>query len=568
MAGIGDIKAALRKSGARLVSASGFSKRPAPATRIDLCFHLLQSLQKPIILSDRYEYILGPLRDALIAQPREERHYWVSTFYTLLMDEETKRENATYFTPPPIVRHVIRCAEEAGFDPRKDTALDPAAGGAAFVSSLAGRMMQLECSPDDVRARLRGIEIDENLARLAEIQLSHTLTGEYKRTNALKTLRIGNALDTRGSALYDAVFMNPPFGRILGGTDSNAEKWSAICDPGHINKYALFVALAMRIVKPGGLIALISPASYIAGPLFAKMREQIRRTTDVIRLDVLERDNVFFNVQQDAVAAIFRKRFEPRINRSILFAPCGRIGKSWRAVQIGTARSANNQFDSAWILPGGFGEHDDAAFASCPGRLADYNVEIKAGYFVWNREKSRLNKKQLKKNETKYPLLWAKNISAGRWCWPSSKDGKKVDLVSFGTASQGIIKSPAIALQRTTNNKQPRRLMAAIVPSGVIDTYGGFVSENHTILVLPMNESARLSVVCRLLNSAAVDARYRRVAGTASVSVSSLRDLPLPKPEHLTEALSEVDDFEQAVELAYQKSSATSRLIQPVRAVG
>jgi adenine-specific DNA-methyltransferase len=566
MAGIGDIKAALHKSGARVVSTRGFAKRPPPSIRLDLCFRLLQALQKQCSLSGRYEYILEPIREALIGQPREERHYWVSTFYTLLMDDETKRENATYFTPPYIVRHLIRCAEEAGFDLRKHTALDPAAGGAAFVASLAGRMIGEGCTPDDVRDRLRGIEIDKNLAALAEIHLSHTLTGAYEQSDVLKTIRVGDALLTRGAELYDAVFMNPPFGRLLGGAHLDTEKWNAICDPGHVNKYALFVALALRLVRPGGLIALISPASYIAGPLFSKMREEIRRSTDVIRLDVLDRDNVFFNVQQDAVTAIFRKRAEPRTNRSLFFVSCGRIGRSWRSKEIGTARSADNRFGSAWILPGGLGEHDDIAFVSCPGRLADYNVEIKAGYFVWNREKARLNKKRPKRTESQYPLLWAKNISAGRWCWPASKDGTKVDFVSFEGESTGVIETSAIALQRTTNNKQRRRLLAAIVPSTVIDAYGGFVSENHTILVLP-KDGARLDVVCRLLNSAAVDVRYRRIAGTASVSVSSLRDLPLPKPDHLLDALRVADDFEQAVELAYQKSSAPPQLLPQVRAV-
>lgn len=567
MAGTGDIKAALRKSGARVLSAHGFATRPPPSIRIDLCFRLLQALQKQRALSGRYKYILEPLHEALIAQPREERHYWVSTFYTQLMDDETKRMNATYFTPPPIVRHLIRCAEEAGFDPSKDKALDPAAGGAAFVSSLAGRMIRVGCTPEDVQSRLRGIEIDKSLAALAEIHLSHTLTGQYERPKSLKTIRVGDALNVRGTDLYDAVFMNPPFGRLLGGARHDTKRWNAICDPGHINKYALFVALAMRLVRPGGLIALISPASYIAGSLFSRMREQIRRTTDVIRLDVLERDNVFFNVQQDAVAAIFRKRSEPRTNRSFFFAPCGRIGRGWKSSQIGTARSADNEFGSAWILPGGLGEHDDVAFVSCPGRLADYDVQIKAGYFVWNREKSRLNKKRLKATETRYPLLWAKNISAGRWCLPASKDGKKIDFVSFQTESTGVIDTSAVVLQRTTNNKQRRRLLAAVVPSTVIEMHGGFVAENHTIVVVPAKAGARLDLVCRLLNSAAVDARYRRIAGTAAVSVSSLRELPLPRPEHLLETLRIGDDFEQAVELAYQKSSSALPLLTQVKAV-
>jgi adenine-specific DNA-methyltransferase len=44
----------------------------------------------------------------------DDRHYWVSTFYTLLMSTSLRREKATYFTPPAIVRHLIGQAEKAG----------------------------------------------------------------------------------------------------------------------------------------------------------------------------------------------------------------------------------------------------------------------------------------------------------------------------------------------------------------------------------------------------------------------------------------------------------------------
>ena len=95
----------------------------------------------------------------------------------------------------------------------------------------------------------------------------------------------------------------------------------------------------------------------------------------------------------------------------------------------------------------------------------------------------------------------------------------------------------AVVLQRTTNNRQVRRLIAAVVPPRVIKKHGGFVAENHTILMLPSQQSAQFRLLCRLLNTNAVDRRYRRVAGTASISISSLRDLLLPKPQHLSAAV-------------------------------
>ena len=66
-----------------------------------------------------------------------------------------------------------------------------------------------------------------------------------------------------------------------------------------------------------------------------------------------------------------------------------------------------------------------------------------------------------------------------------------------------------------------------------VDAIGGcgFVTENHTIIIVPdpaKRQRLPLHVVCRLLNTAEVDARFRRISGSVSVSTKALRVLPLP----------------------------------------
>ena len=59
----------------------------------------------------------------------------------------------------------------------------------------------------------------------------------------------------------------------------------------------------------------------------------------------------------------------------------------------------------------------------------------------------------------------------------------------------------------------------------------GFVTENHTIVIVPdpaKSQQLPIRMVCRLLNTMAVDARFRRMSGSVSVSTKALRDLPLP----------------------------------------
>jgi adenine-specific DNA-methyltransferase len=86
-------------------------------------------------------------------------------------------------------------------------------------------------------------------------------------------------------------------------------------------------------------------------------------------------------------------------------------------------------------------------------------------------------------------LIWAKNVKLGRWCRPEGKAGQGADFVWFPEDSVSIVRQPAAVLQRTTNNKQPRRLLAAVVDPKVYRRWGGFVSENHTIVLTAEREA-------------------------------------------------------------------------------
>jgi len=111
-------------------------------------------------------------------------------------------------------------------------------------------------------------------------------------------------------------------------------------------------------------------------------------------------------------------------------------------------------------------------------------------------------------------------------------------------------------MQRTTNDNQPRRLVVATVDPLVQRKWGGFVSENHTI-VLTADDACKLDLAVRLLNTAAVDQRYRRVSGTAAVSVTLLRQLDLPTPAAFAAALAYTDDAEAAATQAYRAQPVT-----------
>ena len=508
---------------ARVLSA----KTDEPLARVEACLELLSD-------SPAEEQFCS-FRESLLELSIEERHYWIGTLYTLMLPAARRRAQATYFTPPEVARAVVDLVVEAGFDIRSGKVLDPAAGGAAFLSTLAGRMKRAGVESEDILSRLDGIEIDEALTRLSHRLIEERLEVELFR----EVVRTGDALVTRPEKTYDLVIANPPYGRVP-SDQLSGEQWRRIAYAGHVNKYALFAELSFRRTKPGGLVALVIPSSFKAGPLYDRFREFVRAASEVIAIASVEgRDGVFIDVVQDISVLVARKGKSHKAESKVQFPVIGSaltssvVGEGCLPVAAG----------AAWAVP--------ATDCSSIGgaTLDDYGVEAKAGYFVWNREKDRMIKEG--EDPIAYPLIWARNVQRDKLCRPVGKDGGSTDFVKFERASEAILRKPAAVMQRTTNDKQPRRLIAAMMDPGVVAEWGGFVTENHTI-VLTANDRERLELVVGLLNTAAVDSRYRRVSGTASVSVLLLRELDLPRPDAFEAALDAKDgDVEAAAEVAY-----------------
>ena len=494
---------------------------------------LARDLQRARVGDDEF----GRLARSLSTLTVDERHYWVGVFYTLLLPAEVRRDQAAYFTPPYLATAVLDLAVEYGFDLGSGSVLDPAAGGAAFLSTVAARMTARGAVPRDVAPRLRGVEIDPGLARI-----SRALIAERLAIGGVSSIdvQVGDALRRRWKAEFDLVVANPPYGRITPAV-LKGDHWKKVAHSGNINKYAVFAELCLRAAKPGALIALVIPSSFRTGPLYTKLRGFLRDQAQVLCIaEVGPRDEVFADVAQDVSVLLLRKsNAEERTDTRF----CA-ISATSGVTDIGAYPLPQDR-DEPWPCP------TVDALPRGGATLADYGVTAKAGYFVWNREGDRL--RSTAETDT-FPLIWAKNVKPGRPCRPEGKAGKGADFVSFPEASTAIVRQPAAVLQRTTNNKQPRRLVAAVVDPAVYARWGGFVTENHTI-VLMGERATDVAIVCQLLNTAAADARYRALSGTAAVSVQLLRSLDLPKPACLAAATKIHADPEKAAVAAYEASA-------------
>lgn len=170
--------------------------------------------------------------------------------------------------------------------------------------------------------------------------------------------------------------------------------------------------------------------------------------------------------------------------------------------------------DRIWALPDG--SLSDDFFQDGLETLEDYGYIAKAGYFVWNREKDRY-RAGFKPRSNEVPLFWAHNVVPNAICEPCdrARDSDRIGLVKIAHDCTAIIRTDAILLQRTSNRRQKRRVIAGIIRKSRLPGNRGFVSENHTILIVPdphKKQAIPLKMLCRLLNTAAVDRRHLRTS--------------------------------------------------------
>lgn len=497
--------------------------------------------------------------------PPEEKHYWISSLYALLMPRNRRRKLAAYFTPPHLATHAVNILLCAGIRPGTDRILDPSSGGAAFLVPLAShiarqaknRRLPAESVLERIENSLFGVEIEPGLAALSKILIADLLKEEIRsaKRKPKTSVQETNTLNLKApEEHYDAIIGNPPYGRILKPTKKLLEEFALVISDGYVNLYTLFLEQAIRFVKPGGVICLIVPMSFIGGPYFANLRKRILETCDVICLDPIDkRSDVFLDVLYDVCVLALRKKGG---SGPAIVPTCSLLMVDQPNRNLGNLELPRRLNSAVWALPDA--EQACSVFQSGFETLRDYGYVARTGYFVWNREKKRYRIGR-KPRSNEVPLFWAHNVKPGVPCRPYDRNpaGEKIGFVKIGWETNAIIREDALILQRTSNRRQDRRLRAAVARQSQIPGGRGFVGENHTIIIVPdpkKKTKVKLSVLCRLLNTSAVDSRFRRISGSVSVSTKALNQLPLPAADQVRRRFVADCDDELTAQLCYIES--------------
>jgi adenine-specific DNA-methyltransferase len=504
----------------------------------------LRPLLEPLQLTDLPEpavTLAEGMGSAAASVDLIEAGYQLGLAYTALLPADYRARHGVFYTPPALTDRLLDQATAAGVDWTHCRVLDPACGGGAFLAPVARRMLTAlgECEPafaiQNITARLAGFEIDPFAAWMSQVTLDAVILTAYPTAKRLLpvVVRICDSLaDDIAKPAFDLVIGNPPYGKLkLLKRQRNRYRRSLY---GHANLYGLFTDLALRHTKPGGVIAYVTPTSFLAGEYFKRLRALLTAEAPPITLDLVSaRKGVFDGgVLQETLLATYGRTLMARDAAvSVVHVNSPQRLATERTGVLRLPVMATEP----WIVPR---SARDAGLtdrlAHFVHRLEDWGYAVSTGPLVWNRHKDQLRSHEV---SGAFPLIWAESVTPdGRFEFRSEKRNHKPYFMPRPDRDEWLItRKPCVLLQRTTAKEQHRRLIAAALPKSFLRTHRAVVIENHLNMLRPIVDKPAVppEVLAAFLNSAAADQVFRCVSGSVAVSAFELESLPLPSTRQM-----------------------------------
>lgn len=484
--------------------------------------------------------------------------YWLSAAYISMLPDDFRSRLGVYYTPPALSARLLEMAANAGTDWTTCRVLDPACGGGAFLVPVALKMAEvLRRKPKktimaSIVDRVRGFEIDPFAAWLTQAFLEIALSELRNGEPIPNIVKVCDSLDVIPSEKFDLVIGNPPYGRVGLPAALRARYKRSLY--GHANLYGVFTDLAIRWTTPGGVIAYVTPTSFLAGEYFKALRSLLAREAPPVAINFVEaRKGVFEGVLQETMLATYRAASPAQI------APVQYVSVTAKGEAIATPAGhfcvPEGDPTAPWLMPR---EPNQAALIArlraMKSRLSDWGYRVSTGPLVWNRHKDQL---RASNGKGRLPLIWAECLTgSGQFVFRADKKNHEPYFEPAAGDEWLIINRSCVLLQRTTAKEQTRRLIAAALPESLIEEYGGVVVENHLNMIRPASAKPAVppEVLAAVMNSRITDLAFRCISGSVAVSAFELENLPLPSPKEI-----------KSIELLLRRNADSDRIERQIQ---
>jgi hypothetical protein len=406
-----------------------------------------------------------------------------------------------------------------------------------------------------IQSCIHGVEIDNFLLFLTRIFLLAELH-EHIRASGIEpefSVTQADALNcVPGGNPFDVIVGNPPYRPLSKEEDKKLKKTYGHIMRWNTNLYPIFLERSLEFLKKEGILSVIIPTSLYTSRNYEKVRHRITQTGRVSGIVWLaNRKGVFHDVLQEI---------------SVMTLACGRPSKNRKTLVRSLQKGFESNFSiyiparqgkAAWAIPKTRKQAELLhTIEKVPFRMADYGFRVRVGHLVWNRDNRKRYDRCPSGSKEKgiYPIIWPFHITSnGEFSFVRPPGNKKECFVKMDKGAGAVVCEPSVVMKRTRPSDFDNFLLCCVVPDTFMNKYGGFVGENHVIILekRPETNTFAPELLCQVLNSEPVNLAYRCFSGTISISRYGLENLPLPDPAKVQEGLADGLDINTFVYHGY-----------------
>lgn len=321
------------------------------------------------------------------------------------------------------------------------------------------------------------------------IEIQHEEAKKIRKGNKYSKVITRNAFEWHPYKKFDLIVSNPPY--LIINSPMAAKlgfEWEYARKNGR-NLYTLGIIKGLELCRDGGILAVISPFSWLRGEFSASFREEINEKCSRVFIKANDHRTVFKDVNQD-------------------------IG-----IQIFIKRSKTDTYSTDWKFGYNGDEPKTILFENFKkdykSNLSEYRITV--GPVVWNRKKEFLTK--IAKNNVR--VIYGGNIghdSKLHFNVPRYKDKQFIEKAAL--IETDVFFSPLILI---------RRIMRGIpgnweIDSCLIEKPFICTAENHVIVIeVPLRRLKSFKILHKKLMGKLKE--YYYFSGTPSISVKVVKKI-------------------------------------------
>lgn len=501
---------------------------------------------------------------------------------TKRLDPAVRSELGQFFTPPAVAGLMASM-----FDLRADTVrlLDAGAGVGSLTAAWVSEASCREHPPKALSVTL--VELDPNLiphlktmlemcreeCQQAGIAFSGTvIRADFIEAgaNALSGYLFGSQFDR-----FDCAILNPPYRKVA--SDSQTRRLLTSIGVETSNLYTAFLAVAIRLLEPGGELVAITPRSFCNGLYFAPFRRDFLGTMSLRRIHAFESRKRAFSedavLQENVIVHAVKEAHSA--HRVTISSSEGAEDDHFRLRELAPEQVVRPGDKDRFIhiVPDELEDRVAERMRMFSSVLDDLNVGVSTGRVVDFRAKALLRSSPSKNT---VPLIYPTHFHEGTVRWPKLGSKKPNALLAGPAASTLLVPSGIYVLVKRFSSKEERRRVVAAVfnPLRVRAPRVGF--ENHLNYFhrdghgLPRRLATGLAA---FLNSTLVDSYFRQFNGHTQVNATDLRSLHYPTEAQLDSLGARIgklrlsqDELDRLIEEELVQMPDDSKSPDPIRA--